>query len=195
MHFNTMNMIPSQVPADADVLRDEFLRRRRNARRRKRQHRAQRRQEQRIQEQRTETRRQHRARQFREILNSRLNRWYDIYEERDRESREQQQYCDYLASRSPTFDENVEETIQEQLLDVYEWEKLTPRDRWAEEQVLELEGTAALEQLALVQDDLEQLPHINELQRSDEEELRQREQKEDVWNQEQLNELESTSTQ
>ena len=61
--------------------------------------------------------------------------------------------------------------------------------------MLELEGTAALEQLTLLQDDVEQLQHINELERSDEEELRQRERRQEVWNQEQLNDLESTFTQ
>ena len=103
MHFNTVNKIPSQVPTDSDVLRDEFLKRRRDARRRKRQRRAQRRQEQR-----TETRRQRRAQRFREILNSRPNRWYDRHAERIREREEEQEHEYYLASRSPTFDENVE---------------------------------------------------------------------------------------
>jgi hypothetical protein len=177
------------------VLRDEFLRRRREARRRKRQRRAQRRQEQRRQEPRTGTRRKRRAKRFREILNSRANSWYDIYEERERRRREEEEHEHYLGSRSPTFDENVEDTLQEQLLDVYEWEKLTPRDRWAQEEVFELEGIAALEQLALVQDDVEQSQQINELERSDEKELRQRKQTEEVWNQKQLHDLESTSTQ
>ena len=93
IHWNSMNMIPSQVSTDSDVLRDEFLRRRREARRRKRQRRAQRRREQRRQEQRTQepitqrtgTQRQRRAQQFREIVNSRANRWYDRDTERERE--------------------------------------------------------------------------------------------------------------
>jgi hypothetical protein len=196
MNLNTMNMIPSPVTTHSDASRDEFLRRRREARRRKRQRRAQRRREQRRQErQQTVTRRQRRARRFREILNNQDYRWYDRYAERDRERREEEDYEDYLASRSPTFDENVEETIQEQLLDVYEWEKLTPKTRWEQEELQELEGIAALEQLALVQDHVEQLQHINELERSDEEELQQREQSEEVWNQQQLYDLESTSTQ
>ena len=197
IHWNTMNMIPSQVSTDSDVLRDEFLRRRREARRRKRQRRAQRRREQRRQEQQqqTETRRQRRARRFRELLNNPDHRWYDRYAERDRERYEEYEHQYYLACRSPTFDENVEETIQWQLSEVYEWEKLTPRTRWEHEEVQELEGIAALEQLALVQDDLEQLQHINELERSDEEELQQRDQREEVWNQQQLHDLESTSTQ
>ena len=72
---------------------------------------------------------------------------------------------------------------------------MAPSDRWAQEQVLELEGIAALEQSVLVQDEMEQLQHINELERSDDEELRQRELREVVRNQEQLNDFESTSTQ
>ena len=101
----------------------------------------------------------------------------------------------YLACRSPTFDENVEETIQWQLSEVYEWEKLTPRARWEQEEIQELEGIAALEQLALIREEVEQLQQINELERSDDEELRQRELSEEVWNQNQLHDLESTSTQ
>jgi hypothetical protein len=58
-----------------------------------------------------------------------------------------------------------------------------------------LEGIAALEQLALVQDDMEQLQHINELERSDDDELRQQEQREEGWNQKQLHGFESSSTQ
>ena len=203
MHWNTMNMIPSRVSTDSDVLRDEFLRRRREARRRKRQRRAQRRREQRRQEQRTQepitqrtgTQRQRGAPQFGEIANSRANRWYDRYAERDRERYEEYEHQYYLACRSPTFDENVEETIQWQLSEVYEWEKLTPRTRWEHEEVQELEGIAALEQLALVQDDMEQLQHINELERSDDDELRQQQQREAVWNQKELHGFESTSTQ
>ena len=128
-------------------------------------------------------------------MNSRANRWYDRDTERERERYEEYEHQYYLACRSPTFDENVEETIQWQLSEVYEWEKLTPRTRWEHEEVQELEGIAALEQLALVQDDMEQLQQVNELERSDEEELRQQDQREEVWNQEQLNDLESTSTQ
>ena len=197
MHWNTMNMLPRQVPTNSDVLRDEFLRRRREARRRKRQRRAQRRREQRRQEQQqqTETRRQSRAQQFREIANSQPNRWYDSYAERDRETYEEYEHQYYLACRSPTFEENVEETIQWQLSEVYEWEKLTPRARWEQEEVQELEGIAALEQLALEQDDMEQLQHVNELERSHEGELPQQDQREEVWNQQQLHDLESTSTQ
>jgi hypothetical protein len=114
MNLNMTNMIPSPVTTHSDVSRDEFLRRRRESRRRKRQRRAQRRREERRQQQqqRTGARRQRRAQQFREIVNSRANRWYDRHAERIREREEEQEHEYYLASRSPTFDEDVEETIQ-----------------------------------------------------------------------------------
>jgi hypothetical protein len=174
IHLNTTNMIPSQVPTVAEVLRAQFLRRRREARRQQRRRRAQR---------------------YREILNDREYRWYDRYEERNQQRREEQAHAEYLESRSPTSDENVEKTIQEQLLDVYEWETMMPNDRWEQEQIQDMEGIAALEQMALVQDEMEQLQQIDELERSEVEELRQRKHREEQWNQEQLHQLGSISTQ
>ena len=198
MHLNTSNMIPSQVPTVAEVLRAQFLRRRREARRRQHQRRAQRRRQQIAatrRQQRTVTRRQRRAQRYRQILIQSDIRWYEEHREREHRREEEREHEEYLRSRSPTFDELVEETIQEQLLDVYEWEKMTPKDRWEQEQIQEMEGIAALEQIALVQDEMEQLQQIDELERSEVEELRQRKHREEQRNQEQLHQLESNSTQ
>lgn len=52
-----------------------------------------------------------------------------------------------------------------------------------------------MEKLALVQDEMEQSQHLRELARYQAEELGQKKQREELWNQEQLRQLESNCTQ
>jgi hypothetical protein len=76
----------------------------------------------------------------------------------------------------------MDESYNDPLLEAYEWEKLDPKDRSEQEQLKELEGFAALEQLALMQDEIEQQNQINAVEKMLEEEQEQ-------TNQEQLIQL------
>ncbi|CAF1035360.1 unnamed protein product [Didymodactylos carnosus] len=116
------------------------------------------------------------------------------FEERYEEERRDQQCEDYLQRRSPTFDEFFEEVIEERLLEVYDWETMHPQDRWEEEQLYELKSVAALEQLALVQDKVEQSQRIHELEASEEEQQRMEQQIAAEWDQERLRQIEGIST-
>ena len=75
---------------------------------------------------------------------------------RRRHGREDRDRADYILRRSLTFNEFLEEMIEERLLEVYDWETMHLNDRSKQEQLYELEGIAALEQLSLVQDQTEQ---------------------------------------
>ncbi len=60
------------------------------------------------------------------------------------------------------------------LLEAYDREKTHPKIRWEQEQINDLEGFVVLEQLALVQDENEQLHQIELLQQSQEKEQQKR---------------------
>jgi hypothetical protein len=49
----------------------------------------------------------------------------------------------------------MDEIYIEPLLDVYDWEKMDLKDRWEQQQMLELEEFIVQEQIGLEQDDLE----------------------------------------
>jgi hypothetical protein len=72
------------------------------------------------------------------------------------------------------FPEDMDEISIEPLLDVYDWEKMNPKDRWGQQQMLEIEEFIVQEQIALEQDDIEQLQQIEAVQLLQEEQQRQR---------------------
>ncbi|CAF1543540.1 unnamed protein product [Adineta steineri] len=84
----------------------------------------------------------------------------------------------------------MDEIHNEPLLEEYMWKKMDPKERWEQEQINDLEGFAALEQLILMQDELEQSEQIDRIQRlKEEEEQTKREQEQSQlkqWEQEQL---------
>ena len=80
----------------------------------------------------------------------------DWFEERERRGREDYERADNIRRRSTTINEHNEEMIEEQLQEVYDWEMMHLNDHLEQGQLYELEGIAALEQLSLVQDQMEQ---------------------------------------
>ncbi|CAF0840959.1 unnamed protein product [Didymodactylos carnosus] len=58
----------------------------------------------------------------------------------------------------------MNEIYIEPLLEVYDWETMDPKDRWDQEQLIELERFLELEQLALMQDELEQIQQTEAVQ-------------------------------
>ena len=101
---------------------------------------------------------------------------YDWCDRREREEQEDRDRYESIVSRSPNFNEFFEEMIEERLLEVYVRETMHPKDRWEEGQLYELEGITALEQLALVQDEVEQSQRIHELEALEEEEQKAQQQ-------------------
>ena len=59
-----------------------------------------------------------------------------------------------------TVDERFEEVIEERLQEVYDWEIMQLMDQLEQEQLNGLEGIAALEQLSVAQDEMEQSHQI-----------------------------------
>ena len=66
------------------------------------------------------------------------------------------------------FQEYLEENLTP-LLETYDWEKMDPKARWEQELIKQLEGFVVLEQLALVQDKIEQMHQIEAVQEIHEE--------------------------
>jgi hypothetical protein len=77
---------------------------------------------------------------------------YRTYSEIDRE---------HAYWESVGFPEYMDEWFNDTLFDAYEWDKMDPKERWEQEQLNEFEGFAALEQLLLMQDEIEQQNKIN----------------------------------
>ena len=80
------------------------------------------------------------------------------------------------------------------MLDVYDWETMHPRDRWEQEQLYGLEGIAALEQLALVQEEVEQSQQIHALELSESENAKEQRRRTEEWEQTQLHAIENNTT-
>jgi hypothetical protein len=94
-------------------------------------------------------RRRHMANQYHQQQQYHRN---DRYEGRDRSE----------DTRTPptTVDEQFEEVIGERLQAIYDWEIMQLMDIWEQEQLDALEDIAALEQLSVAQDEMEQSSHI-----------------------------------
>ena len=58
--------------------------------------------------------------------------------------------------------------MNERLLEIYDWETMTPENQQEHGQLSELESATAMEQPVLVQDDLEQSPQIRAFESSEE---------------------------
>jgi hypothetical protein len=87
-------------------------------------------------------RRRHMANQYRHQQQYYRN---DRHEARERHEREDQDRYDYIRRRSSALSENFEEVIEERLQEVYDWEMMHFTDVLEQEQLYELDGTAALE--------------------------------------------------
>ncbi|CAF4247537.1 unnamed protein product [Rotaria sp. Silwood2] len=71
---------------------------------------------------------------------------------------------------SNSGEEYSDQDYQESLLEAYDRETTDPRERLQQEQLNELEGFAVLEQIALIQDEIEQTRQIDMAQQLQEEE-------------------------
>ncbi|CAF2932308.1 unnamed protein product [Rotaria sp. Silwood2] len=72
------------------------------------------------------------------------------------------------------YDVLMLDEIQEDLLEAYDTEKMDPTNRWKQKQLDELQGFVVLEQLALIQEENEQLPQIDTVQQLQEEKEQKR---------------------
>ena len=187
------NMIPSQNYPILNLQQNNNTTRRQQSRRRRRQHQRQRRREH--QDTVTSQQRQHNQQQQqqqeqqrfqRQQANDRaFNRWLD--NQHEYHQRRLYPYNDMWEDEDP-FEEPMEETFKQGLLEAYDLETMDPKERWEQEQIYELEGFAVLEQLAQIQDETEQQNSIDagqqfieeERQRRNNEELIQHEQWEQV---------------
>ena len=89
---------------------------------------------------------------------------YRWYEERQRQEQQAQGRYEYILRQSPSVNELFEEVIEERLLDMYDWEAMDPQNPPEEEQSYELDGIAALEQPALLQEEVEQSQHADDIE-------------------------------
>ena len=173
VQFNTANMIPSQTQFIPTVQQQNNLTIRHEGRRRRRQRQRQRRRQQ----------RQLEEQQRRQIERQQLQE-----RQRRREQIEGQQPTTFQPSRilinhaldhdyweSLGFPDYMDEIYDDPLIEAYEWEKIGPKERWEHEQLNEFEGFAALEQLLLMQDEMEQENQINTMMKIVEEDEKQEE--------------------
>ena len=187
------NMIPSQNYPILNLQQNNNTTRRQQSRRRRHQHQRQRRREHQdtvASQQRQHNQQQHQQQEQqrfqRQQANDRaFNRWLD--NQHEYHQRRVNRYNDMWEDEDP-FEEPMEETFKQGLLEAYDLETMDPKERWEQEQIYELEGFAVLEQLAQIQDETEQQNSIDageqfieeERQRRNNEELIQHEQWEQV---------------
>jgi hypothetical protein len=80
------------------------------------------------------------------------------------------------------------------LLEVYDWETMHPRDRWEQEQLYELEGITALQQLALIQEEIDQSQQIHAREAFQTEKENRQKQRAKEWDQTNLHAIENNLT-
>ena len=184
--FNTTDMIPSRMQVIGNVVLHNTTATRQEIRRRRRQRQRQRRRQRQEEERRIE---QHQLeqvlgrsrREYQRWQQQRLVQWEQPRTERQQE---QQRVLPPRHERSRTWSENEYEyrhwarlgypeyleEFDDELLKEYVSEKTDPRERWEQEQLGEFEGFAALEQLLLMQDEIEQDQQIKTTKKMLEEE-------------------------
>jgi hypothetical protein len=144
--------------------------RHREARWRRRRRRAQRRPEQRTEHQHQQLahqirRRQMANQQFQQQEYYRNHR----YDERERPGQHRGESNDNMQTPSPTIDELFEEVIDERLLELLDWETIFSNDQRDHGPLYELEDIVAMEQQALVQEEVEQSLHNHAIEASEDE--------------------------
>ena len=125
----------------------ETLLRQRTARRRRRQRRAQRRWEQRAELQHQQLAHQIRRRQMaNQHFQQQRDHQFNQDEEREQEEQQDRDRHNHSLRRSPTFYDLFAEVMNERLLEIYDWETLSPENQREQGQFFELESTAAMKQ-------------------------------------------------
>lgn len=184
---NTRNRIPGQIQANITEEQEAILSRRRESRRQYRQRRAQRRREQRAIEQAQRQQRQQRHQQqqryqqprryqrgrSQQRRQERYQRWLQRLEQQDQNPRRLQTNDRPRVASPGDYDYYSGEDDQDNLLEAYDWETMTSQQRYDQQQIMELEGFAALEQLLLMAEQREQSQRIRETEEIDEERQQQ----------------------
>ena len=193
MDHNMPNIIRSQPLLISDQSRVEILMRQRTSRRRRRRRRAQRRWQQRVQHQHQQLAHQIR---YRQMVNQHFQQQQEHRYDQDEEGEAQQDRDrhNHTLRRSPTFYDLFAEVMNERLLEIYDWETLSPENQPEQAQLFQLESTAALEQPVLVHDDAEQSPPIHAFESSEEDEQQKTTQMAEECNPAPLSNIETNST-
>ena len=196
MDHNMPNIIQSRPLLISDLSRVEILMRQRTARRRRRRRRqAQRRWEQRAQHQRQQLAHQIRCRQMaNQHFQQQPEHRYNQEEEQEQEAQQDRDRHNHTLPRSPTFTDLFAEVMDERLLEMYDWETLTPENQQEQDQLSELESTTAMEQPVLVKDDAEQSPEIHIFESSEDGEQQKKTQMAEECNQTPLGNIQNNST-
>ena len=128
MDHNMPNITRSQPLLISDQSRVEILMRQRTARRRRRR-RAQRRWQQRVQHQHQQLAHQIRYRQMaNQHFQQQQDHRYNQDEEREQEEQQDRDRHNHSLPRSVTFSDLFAEVMDERLLEIYDWETLSPRE-------------------------------------------------------------------
>ena len=195
MDHDMPNIIRSEPLLISDQSGAESLLRQRTARRRRRQRRAQRRWEQRAQHQHQQLAHQIRYRQMaNQHFQQQQNHRHNQDEEREQEEQQDRDHHNHALPRSVTFSDLFAEVMDERLLEMYDWQTLSPEHQLGHGELYGLEGTVALEQTTLVQQATEQSPRIRPLEKTSEEDEQQETQMTEDCDQTLLNNNRNTST-
>jgi hypothetical protein len=195
MDLNVGNMAPTLPLVISDQSRVEILMRHREARWRRRRRRAQRRQEHR-----TEHPHQHLAHQIRrrQMANQQFQQqeydrthWYD---QRQRQECQDRDVSDDVQSPSPTIDELFEEVIDDQLLELFDWDTIFSNSRMDQEELYQLEGIPASGQLSSVKEEVEQSQNIQAFEAFDKDEENEPKESVEQPDMKQLNETGNNTT-
>ena len=170
----------------------EIQLRQRTAWRRRRQRRAQRRWKQRVQHQQLA----HQIRYWQmatQHFQQQQDHRYNQDEEREQEQQQDRDRYNRALPRSVTFSDLLAEVMDERLLEMYDWETLSPEHQLGQRQLYGLESTLALEQPTLVQEETEQSPRIHAFGTSEGDEPQKKQMTEDC-DPTPLNNIQNTST-
>jgi hypothetical protein len=164
VQFSTINMIPNQTELIHNIQEHNTLTRRQQNRRRRRQRQRQRRRQHREEQQRRQRQRQQQQQQQQQpqqqARSQQFRGWFE-------------QEWDHDNWEHLGFPEFMEENMTP-ILEAYDWEKMDPKDRSEQQQLNELEQFMAQEQLALIEEEIEQLHQTEVVQKLQEEEQQQR---------------------
>ena len=133
---------------------------------------------------------------YRKMTNQHFQQQQDHRYSQDEEQEVQldQDRQNHTLCRSSIFNNLFAEVMDEQLLEMYDWETLSQENQQEQGQLFELESTTAMEQQVLVQDDVEQSPEIHEFESSEEGEQQKKTQLAGECNQTPLSSTQTNST-
>ena len=118
---------------------------------------------------------------------------YKQGEEQEHEEQQDRDHHNHSPGQSPAFHDLFAEVMDEQLLEMYDWETLSQGNQLEQGQLFELDSTTDMEQLVLVQDDVEQSPEIHTFESSEECEQQQKTQLAEECNRTPLSNIQTDS--